>query len=193
VAARSLLCGQTRAFAAKTDTNPWPPCGHGRVVAGCPVYRHYARIGHGVLAADRLRWAGGVWLRSSMDEPMSKERDSHSTRLLTTREAAAELGVHERTLRRYMSSGLLAYQRLPGGHYRIPEESIRNLWAGEDSPNLDRRRRPQRTDRPSAGVPSSGEPRVRRSRRHLDDEGADSYDLSPETLAALRARTVGDG
>jgi excisionase family DNA binding protein len=128
-----------------------------------------------------------------MDEPMSKERDSHSTRLLTTREAAAELGVHERTLRRYMSSGLLAYQRLPGGHYRIPEESIRNLWAGEDSPNLDRRRRPQRTDRPSAGVSSSGETSVRRSRRHLDDERADSYDLSPETLAALRARTVGDG
>lgn len=106
---------QTGAFAAKTDTNLWPPCGHGRVVAGCPVDRHYARIGHGVLAADRLRWAGGVWLRSSMDEPMSKERASHSTRLLTTREAAAELGVHERTLRRYVlgSACLPAAPRWP--------------------------------------------------------------------------------
>jgi excisionase family DNA binding protein len=124
---------------------------------------------------------------------MSKQRASHSTRLLTTREAAAELGVHERTLRRYMSSGLLVYRRLPGGHYRIPEESIRNLWGGEDSSNLDGRRRPQKTGRPSADVSGVGETRVRRSRRRLGDEGADSYDLSPETLAALRARTVGDG
>lgn len=70
---------------------------------------------------------------------MSKQRTSHPA-LLTTREAAAALGVHERTLRRYMSSGLLVYRRLPGGHYRIPEESIRDLWGGEDLSNLDGRR-----------------------------------------------------
>ena len=87
---------------------------------------------------------------------MSKQRASHPALLLTTREAAAELGVHERTLRRYMSSGLLVYRRLPGGHYRIPEESIRNLWGGEDSSNLDGGRRPQGTDRPSAGVSGTG-------------------------------------
>jgi hypothetical protein len=81
-----------------------------------------------------------------------------------------------------MSSGLLVYRRLPGGHYRIPEESIRNLWGGEDSSNLDGRRRPQKTGWPSADVSGVGETRVRRSRRRLGDEGADSYDLMPVSL-----------
>src|ERR1700689_4197732 len=37
---------------------------------------------------------------------------------LSTSEAAARIGVHERTLRRYLSRGLLAHHRLPGSPYR---------------------------------------------------------------------------
>jgi excisionase family DNA binding protein len=43
---------------------------------------------------------------------------------LTTTEAAAFLGVSERTLRRYLALGLLPYGRLPGGHYRLLEETL---------------------------------------------------------------------
>jgi excisionase family DNA binding protein len=75
---------------------------------------------------------------------MSNARYPYPTRLLTTREAAAALGVHERTLRRYVSSGLLGCRRLPGGHYRIPEEAIRDLWSAGDarSQGVDGRRGP---------------------------------------------------
>jgi excisionase family DNA binding protein len=186
----SLPRGQTRAFTAKTDTNLRPPCGHRRVAARSG--RHCASAALVGLADVWSKWGRGERPRSSTDGWMSKQR-SLLPALLTTREAAAALGVHERTLRRYMSSGLLAYRRLPGGHYRIPAESIRDLWAGDDSSNPDRRRGPQGTGGPSADASGSGGTRVRRSRRRLHDEGADSYDLSPETLAALRARTVGDG
>ena len=64
-------------------------------------------------------------------------------RLLTTREAAAALGVHERTLRRYIASGFLACRRLPGGHYRIPEDAIIDFWdEGDDAGRRGRRRAP---------------------------------------------------
>jgi excisionase family DNA binding protein len=48
--------------------------------------------------------------------------------VLSTSEAAAELGVSERTLRRYITSGLIVYRQLPGGHYRIPREAIDEFW-----------------------------------------------------------------
>ncbi len=50
-------------------------------------------------------------------------------------------GVHERTLPRYMSSGLLGCRRLPGGHYRIPEEAIHEFWGAGDAPVRGGRRR----------------------------------------------------
>jgi excisionase family DNA binding protein len=53
-------------------------------------------------------------------------------RMLTTAQAASELGVHERTVRRYMSLGLLAYRRLPGGHYRISQKAVEDLWRAND-------------------------------------------------------------
>ncbi len=51
------------------------------------------------------------------------------------------MGVHERTLRRYIALGLLGYRRLPGGHYRIPEEAIVALWGESDDAGRRARRR----------------------------------------------------
>jgi excisionase family DNA binding protein len=42
---------------------------------------------------------------------------------------ASELGVSERTLRRYIQAGLIGFRRLPGGHYRIPREAIEAFWS----------------------------------------------------------------
>lgn len=50
-------------------------------------------------------------------------------RVLNTREAAGELGVSERTLRRYIASGQIDFRRLPGGHYRIPRQAIADFWS----------------------------------------------------------------
>ena len=42
-------------------------------------------------------------------------------------EVAAELGVHPRTVRRWLSQGRLPYVRLPGGERRIPRDVIDGL------------------------------------------------------------------
>ena len=116
-------------------------------------------------------------------------------RLLTTREAAAALGVHERTLRRYIASGLLACRRLPGGHYRIPEDAIIDFWdEGDDAGRRGRRRAPA-VQGPSPGG-SSADSRASARRpclQRLADEGATVvYDLSLEALAALRSQIGGE-
>ena len=102
-------------------------------------------------------------------------------------EAAARLGICERTLRRYMQAGRIRYHRLPGGHYRIPEDAIEEFWCEHGPPRSRSRRRhasPARepvlrrpTQRPSTG---------RRSR--LGQESPEDYDLSPAALAELRAQ-----
>jgi excisionase family DNA binding protein len=95
--------------------------------------------------------------------------------MLNTRQAAAVLGVHERTVRRYLAAGLLAHRRLPGGHYRIPARAIEQLWsvgpAQAEPAARDRSaaRRPQSTDRAVPVV----------------------YDLSPAALSALRSSVAG--
>jgi len=116
-------------------------------------------------------------------------------RLLTTREAAAALGVHERTLRRYIASGILACRRLPGGHYRIPEDAIIDFWdEGDDAGRRGCRRAPA-VQGPSPGG-SSADSRASARRpclQRLADEGATVvYDLSLEALAALRSRIGGE-
>jgi excisionase family DNA binding protein len=100
-------------------------------------------------------------------------------------EAAARLGICERTLRRYMQADRIRYHRLPGGHYRIPEDAIAEFWSEHNPPRPHRRhaspalepvlRRP--TQRPSTG---------RRTR--LGQESPEDYDLSPAALAELRAQ-----
>jgi excisionase family DNA binding protein len=63
--------------------------------------------------------------------------------VFSTSEAAVELGVSERTLRRYITAGLIGYRQLPGGHYRIPREAIDEFWR-EHSPSPRRTARRQR-------------------------------------------------
>jgi excisionase family DNA binding protein len=53
-------------------------------------------------------------------------------RQLKCSEAAAELGVCERTLRRYMKADRIRFHRLPGGHFRIPESAIEEFWSEHD-------------------------------------------------------------
>jgi excisionase family DNA binding protein len=121
---------------------------------------------------------------------MSRKISLADVRLLTTREAAAELGIHERTVRRYISSGLLAYRRLPGGHYRIPEQAILDFWdQGGGIDTTDRQRDPLAEPRSASPDPDAVRATAQRSRppHHCGDS---SYDLSPEALAALRARMV---
>jgi excisionase family DNA binding protein len=108
--------------------------------------------------------------------------------LLTTAQAAAALGVHERTLRRYLSMGLLAHRRLPGGHYRIPEEALTEFWQANETSV-----RPARAERARDALARDsqrqGPPRSSRRRAALGEEHSPaSYDLSTEALAALRSR-----
>jgi excisionase family DNA binding protein len=53
----------------------------------------------------------------------------HPPSVLSTSQAASELGVSERTLRRYIQAGVIGFRRLPGGHYRIPREAIEDFWS----------------------------------------------------------------
>jgi excisionase family DNA binding protein len=134
--------------------------------------------------------------RSHQYEPTSgtRSRDGRSTARrsepLTTAEAAAALGVHERTVRRYLSSGLLAFRRLPGGHYRIPAEALAEFWRAnvpsgrgypvplvDQTPSALKASRQVRQRSPSSG-----------KQRRLGVEAPREYDLSPATLRAVRSR-----
>jgi excisionase family DNA binding protein len=110
-------------------------------------------------------------------------------RMLTTTQAATALGVHERTLRRYLSMGLLAHRRLPGGHYRIPEAALAEFWQASEKPAV-RPARAERT-REQPGRDSERRRRPRSSGRRAplgEDDSPASYDLSTESLSALRSR-----
>jgi excisionase family DNA binding protein len=109
-------------------------------------------------------------------------------RSLSSSEAAAELGVCNRTLRRYIASDRIRYHRLPGGHYRIPAEAIEEFWAANE-----KARAPARAHVPTEGRDAArGAPRRQAARRRppLGREPPRSYDLSPEHLAELRARVA---
>ena len=104
--------------------------------------------------------------------------------LLSSTEAAAALGVCERTLRRYIASDRIRYHRLPGGHYRIPEEAITEFWVDHDRGTQGRRA--ARTSTRLSGPPERSTPGARRP--PLGREAPGDYDLSPAHLAELRAR-----
>lgn len=113
----------------------------------------------------------------------------HLPSVLSTSQAAIELGVSERTLRRYIRSGLIGFRRLPGGHYRIPREAIADFWR-EHEPRAKRtghraplvaRPRPRAGARPKAGAS--------RRRPRLSAEAAPrSYEIPPAQAAGLRSR-----
>lgn len=117
---------------------------------------------------------------------------SQRPRVLTTAQAAVVLGVHERTLRRYLAMGLLAHRRLPGGHYRIPVEALSEFWEANEKPSVitaGRAAPGQRTDPPARGSQRRHHSGPKRRRVPIgEDRSGASYDLSTEALAALRAR-----
>jgi excisionase family DNA binding protein len=98
--------------------------------------------------------------------------------LLSTSEAADRLGVHERTLRRYIARSQIDCRRLPGGHYRIALDAIEEFWAACDRP---------RRSRPLKGPPRAGEHPSPQRRPDSVPAPERSYDLSREHLAKLRA------
>jgi excisionase family DNA binding protein len=189
--------GQARTRAAVRDTSLRCPCGHGGrgrpsrsshagalVHERAPLRRQRPRrppdvgVQGGEGSSSRLRHVG-----------MSARTGGRTTsELLSTRQAAKMLGVHERTVRRYASTGALAHQRLPGGHYRIAKEAIEDLLARSTASHPSRR--PVRTSAEPAAT-RLPRPPASRGRRHPRPDGAASvrYDLAAATLAALRART----
>lgn len=110
-------------------------------------------------------------------------------RMLTTAQAASELGVHERTVRRYVSLGLLAYRRLPGGHYRISEKAVEDFWRASSAARPSASRPP----RDRASQPGRAQAQRRTGKRRTRPSGAkprDPYDLSNAVLQALRAERM---
>jgi excisionase family DNA binding protein len=108
-------------------------------------------------------------------------------RPLSCSEAAVQLGVCERTLRRYIASDRVRHHRLPGGHYRIPAEAIDEFWAANE-----KARAPAPHPVHSGGnreLTAHRRPAARRS-PPLGREQPRGYDLSPEHLAELRARVA---
>jgi len=108
-------------------------------------------------------------------------------RQLKCSEAAAKLGICERTLRRYMKAGRIRFHRLPGGHFRIPESAIEEFWSEHD------RRHTRAADRAAetrpAGKARRPSPSPSAGRRPaLGCEPPDEYDLSPAALERLRAQ-----
>ncbi len=106
--------------------------------------------------------------------------------LLSSTEAAAELGVCERTLRRYIASDRIRYHRLPGGHYRIPGEAIAEFWAEHDRRKRARHLARASTIRRPSRPPQRGTVNTRRPA--IGREEPEDYDLSPAHLAEIRAR-----
>ncbi len=91
----------------------------------------------------------------------------------------------ERTLRRYLASDRIRYHRLPGGHYRIPEEAIAEFWAEHDrrkqARHLVRASKVRRLGPPQRSTANTRRPAIGR-------EEPEDYDLSPAHLAEIRAR-----
>jgi excisionase family DNA binding protein len=106
--------------------------------------------------------------------------------LLSTSEAAARMGVCERTVRRYIATGRLASCRLPGGHSRIAPEAIAEFWRSHE------RRLPARQRVPTGGLepPAARAARGTSGRRapRLSTTTSREFDLSDEHLVRLRDR-----
>lgn len=114
-------------------------------------------------------------------------KTAHTTLTHSTAWAAAELGVNERTVRRYIVGGHLGCDVLPGGHYRITDAHIRECrQRALDSKRRFRECAPtSRDSRPARDLKSVRAPRSRRS--PLGQEPPPKhFDLSPDALATLR-------
>jgi excisionase family DNA binding protein len=118
---------------------------------------------------------------------MDLQLPARPRRPLSSSEAADELGVCERTLRRYIASDRIRHHRLPGGQYRIPAEAIDEFWAAHQQARAPAK--PVQRNSRDAAQPATRRPAARR-RPPLGTEQPQSYDLSPEHLAELRARVA---
>lgn len=133
----------------------------------------------------RLRAGARRALQRHLDVACPGMSSKGRRELLSSTEAAARLGVCERTLRRYIVSGRLASRRLPGGHYRIAPDAIAEFWAAHEQRIAARHR--QRTGQPEQPAPSA-QPRQRRRAARLGTSSTREFDLSDANLAALRER-----
>jgi excisionase family DNA binding protein len=132
------------------------------------------------------------------------------TKPLSSLEAAFALGVSKRTMRRYISAGVVPTYRLPSGHVRIHPNVIEELTrpVGPQNKHLLIRRGWRERPELKGGRPSRGEHGALRKRRPpLGKEGPQAafFDTSPEALdvvrseaettliSALGARGAGDG
>jgi excisionase family DNA binding protein len=123
-------------------------------------------------------------------EPRAAQRPPRrpsSSGALTTREAAAFLGISERTLRRYIALGLLSYGRLPGGHYRLMEETLVEFLARDGS----KARAAPNNASPAKQRPRGAPSNAKRARPLGRETALAHYDLSLGALAALRDRHSG--
>jgi hypothetical protein len=109
--------------------------------------------------------------------------------------AAAELGVNERTVRRYIVGGYLGCDVLPGGHYRITDAHIRECRERAlDSKRRYRERTPAPASAPEDAKPARDRRPARRSRPRLrrpalgQEPPPSHFDLSADALARLRSR-----
>jgi excisionase family DNA binding protein len=136
------------------------------------------------MCAGRLRAGARRALRRHLYVACPGSSSKDRRELLSSSEAAARLGVCERTLRRYIGSGRIAARRLPGGHYRITPEAIAEFWAAHERRVAARhRRRTGQPEHPAAAV----QPGRRRAAR-LGASSDREFDLSDADLAALRER-----
>jgi excisionase family DNA binding protein len=122
------------------------------------------------------------------------------TKPMKPSEVATLLGVNERTVRRYITNGVLAGEVLPGGHYRISAAAIGECLARARANKLRAPRRSTNTNLPTPDAPtptpSSAETRARRegAKKRRPRLGAPAsasgavVDLSDDALRALSAR-----
>ena len=156
------------------------------------------RINGGVPGLCLLDLGNSLWanLRSSLLRNLGGQRRwrpylramattlTRSTKMHDTAWAAVELGVNERTVRRYVCAGVLECAVLPGGHYRFTADHIRQC--SERALELKHHPR-KRTNEAAAEKPARNQRKSRRRRPALGLEPpATPLDLSPDALAALR-------
>jgi excisionase family DNA binding protein len=152
-----------------------------------PVAREEVRVGElrgRRLGASTEPLATPRCRSRSADHAFDNRMSPTPERMLTTAQAASALGVHERTVRRYLEAGTLTSQKLPGGHHRIPESAILNLWSGTS-------RGVGAKPRVAGAAHATRDKRRRRSaalRTGAPTALTVPYDLSGGSLAAVRSR-----
>jgi hypothetical protein len=89
-----------------------------------------------------------------------------------------------------MSLGLLAYRRLPGGHYRISEKALEDFWRANDGSGQSASRPPRDRASRRAVRARAQQPTGKRRMRASDAKSQGPYELSNAVLHALRAERM---